>query len=219
MDCAHVDLFSAKRDYADVGARTATEAVLELLAHPAAERVTVGSRTQTQRPAAARPWSANIHTLELLKEREVLGRRLFVVSFEAEHVRHGLLPMTILVRAERARGTWRARKMSGVGGTGGGTSEPRVQLGGSWGRHGFCGGGRVHAARGEVARVRLSFDNGVVLEDETDAGWVLFLTDRPVERPQATVELLDARGDVIASSTWPWEPSLPETLLRQIARD
>jgi hypothetical protein len=125
--------------------------------------------------------------------------------------------MTILVRADRIGGTWTARRITGASGSGElPSTAPRVNLGGSWGGHGFCGGGRVEPAGAEVARVRLRFANGVELDDDTDGGWVLFLTNRAVERPNALVELVDPRGDVISSFDWPWSPDLPEELRRRI---
>ncbi len=126
------------------------------------------------------PWTADLDTVEILKEREILGRRVYVVSFEADHLRAGRLPMTMVVRAERVTGLgWVAR------GIGAGASvaephlaEPRVLLGGSWGMFGFCGGGRVVAPTAEIDRVRLRFGNGIELEDDTETGWVRLLHRR-----------------------------------------
>ena len=126
--------------------------------------------------------------------------------------------MTMVVRAERTPGAgWVARGIS----AGASVPEPeletpRVLLGGSWGRFGFCGGGRVCAAPPEIERVRLRFGNGIELEDDTESGWALFFTDRPVERPAAIVELLDADGAAVASHQWPAGPELPDALRRRI---
>jgi hypothetical protein len=203
-----------------MGARTAEEAVYELLGErvrsPAL--VSAGARTARQ-PFANRPWTADLGTVDILKQREVLGRRLFVVAFEAEHVHRGLTQMTALVRADRIGKTWMARRITGASGSGElPSSAPRVNLGGSWGGHGFCGGGRVEAAGADVVRVRVRFANGVELEDDTEGGWVLFFTDQPVERPNAEVELLDSSSVVISSFDWPWAPDLPEELHRRIRR-
>jgi hypothetical protein len=164
------------------------------------------------------PWSAHLDTVEILKERRILGRRVYVVRFEADHLRAGRLPMTMVVRAERTPGLgWVARGIS----AGASVPEPeldapRVLLGGSWGRFGFCGGGRVVGATPEIERVRLTFSNGIELEDDTESGWVLFFTDRAVERPAAVVNLLDAAGEIVASHQWPAGPDLPEALRRRI---
>jgi hypothetical protein len=164
------------------------------------------------------PWRADLGTVEIVKERRILGRRVYVVAFEADHLRAGRLPMTMVVRAERSPdGVWAARGIS----AGAAVPEPeleapRVLLGGSWGRFGFCGGGRVCAARFEVERARLRFGNRIELEDDTESGWVLFFTDRPVERPEAEVELLDAAGEVVASHGWPAGTDLPDVLRRRI---
>jgi hypothetical protein len=203
-----------------MGARTAEEAVHELLGQPTRPPALVSGRA----PAAAapqpfqhRPWTADLGTVDFLKQREVLGVRLFVVAFEAEHERRGFTQMTALIRADRFGKSWIARRITGASGAGNvPAAGPRVDLGGSWGGHGFCGGGRVDPAGTDVGRVRLRFANGVELEDDTEGGWVLFFTNRPVERPNATVELLDPGGEVISSFDWPWSPDLPEELRRRI---
>ena len=204
-----------------MGARTAEEAVYELLGQPARRPVLVRTGASgapaAPEPFRGRPWTADLGTIDFLKQREVRGRRLFVVAFEAEHVRHGIVQMTMLVRAHRLGSEWIARRITGVSGSGDmPPSVPSVNLGGSWGRHGFCGGGKVNPAGADVARVRVRFVNGIELEDDTDGGWVLFFTNRPVERPNADVELLDADGDVLSSFHWPWSPELPEELRRRI---
>ena len=200
-----------------MAAGTAEDAVFELLGRPARVRVTVGGGGPE--PFRGRPWTADLDTVEFLKEREVGGHRLYAVGFEAEHVRRGLVDLTVLVRADREREGWVARRITGVSGGGEGAPDaPRVDLGGSWGSHGFCGGGLVHDPSGAVRRVRLRFENGVELEDGTEGGWVLFFTDRPVERPNAQVELLDGSGAAVSSFAWPWPPDLPDELRRRIRR-
>jgi len=165
------------------------------------------------------PWTARLDTVEFVKQREVLGRRLFVVEFEADHVRNGLTTMQRIVQAERLGGSWIARGVTGAG-IGGDlqVQEPHVNLGGSWGRFGFCGGGRVHDPASLIDRVRLRFESGIECEDDTEAGWVLFYTDRPVRRPQAKVELVDASGQTVASYGWPPQRDLPQTLLARLPR-
>jgi hypothetical protein len=200
-----------------MGARSAEEAVYELLGQPSRSPALVSGRVAAApQPFQHRAWTPDLDTVDFLKQREVLGVRLFVVAFEAEHERRGFTQMTILVRADRFGGTWIARRITGASGSGELPSAPRVNLGGSWGPHGFCGGGRVEPAGVEVARVRLRFANGVELDDDTDGGWVLFFTNRPVERPNAQVELLDPSGELISSFDWPWSPDLPEELRRRI---
>ena len=159
---------------------------------PAARRrrpALAGARGDDRRATSAgisiggAPWTAHLDTVEILKERQILGRRVYVVRFEADHLRAGRLPMTMVVRAERTPGAgWVARGIS----AGASVPEPeldapRVLLGGSWGRFGFCGGGRVCAATPEIERVRLRFGNGIELEDDTESGWVAVL-HRPARR-------------------------------------
>ena len=178
--------------------------------------VRAGARTSPE-PFHGRSWTADLNTVDFLKERAFAGRRLFVVAFEAEHVRRGFLPMTMLVRADRYGPTWVARRITGASGAGElPPTIPSVNLGGSWGKHGFYGGGKVNAAGADVARVRVRFGNGVELEDTADNDWVLFFTSRPVERPNAEVEVLDPRGALLSSFHWPWSPDLPDELRRQL---
>jgi hypothetical protein len=170
--------------------------------------------------AGGPPWSARLDTIEFLKERVIGHRHVYAIGFEADHPRAGRVEMTMVVRAERVSGLgWVARGISA--GTDVGepdVTEPRVYLGGSWGRFGFCGGGKVYAAGAEVARVRLRFATGVELEADAEGGWVLFFTDEPVERPDATVELLDRNGEVLAAHEWPPRPDLADELRRRIPR-
>jgi hypothetical protein len=201
-----------------MGARTAEEAVYELLGQPAHTPALVSARAPAPpQPFQHRAWTADLGTVDFLKQREVLGVRLFALAFEAEHERRGITQMTMLVRADRIGEAWMARRITGASGSGElPSTAPRVNLGGSWGPHGFCGGGRVDPVGADVARVWLRFANGVELDDDTDGSWVLFFTNRPVERPNARVELLDPSGDPISSFDWPWSPDLPEELRRRI---
>jgi hypothetical protein len=203
-----------------MGERAAEQAVIDFLCAPARALAVVGGGSRTpQRLASARPWSADADSVEFLKERAVLGQRLYAVGFSADHVRHGPTHMTMLVRAERVRGSWTARSMSGVSGPAElPPTEPRVKLGGSWGHFGFCGGGPLFPAGADVARVRVRFANGVELDDDTEAGWVLFYTDMPVERPDATVELLDRRNEIVSRFEWPWARDLPDALRQRIPK-
>ena len=180
--------------------------------------VRTGAQVSRQ-PFQHRPWSADLGTVDFLKRRQVLGTHLFAVAFEAEHERRGFGLMTMLVRADQFGKTWIARRITGASGSGDlPSTAPHVNLGGSWGGHGFCGGGRVEPAGADVARVHVRFANGVELDDDTGGGWVLFFTDRPVERPNAEVELLDRNDEVISSFDWPWSPDLPDELRRRIRR-
>jgi hypothetical protein len=208
-------------------ARGPEQAVLDHIARvrPAARRRRpTGARADERRTPTAgiaiggAPWTAQLDTVEILKEREILGRRVYVVRFQADHLRAGRIEMTMVVRAERMPdGGWVARGISaGASMPEPELDAPRVLLGGSWGRFGFCGGGRVCAAPPQVERVRLRFSNGIELEDDVEQGWALFFTDRPVERPAAIVELLDATGSAVASHQWPAGPELPDALRRRI---
>src|SRR5262245_39077515 len=161
-------------------ARGPEQAVLDHIARvrPAPRRRPALSGARAVDPRGSRaaisiggaPWTAHLDTVEILKERRILGRRVYVVSFDADHLRAGQLQMTMVVRAERRPdGEWVARGIS----AGARVAEPELEapcvlLGGSWGRFGFCGGGRVCSASTEIERVRLTFGNEVALEDDTE---------------------------------------------------
>ena len=74
------------------------------------------------------------------------------------------------------------------------------------------------AAPPEIERVRLRFGNGIELEDDVESGWALFFTDEPVERPEATVELLDATARSSRATSGRPAPELPDALRRRIPR-
>src|SRR5262249_60336066 len=116
----------------------------ELLGQPARKPALVGAMGRRAAPGTGtsqsqqRPWTADLGTVDFLKEREVLGRRLFAVAFEAEHVRRGPTQMTMLVRADRIGRAWIARRLTGATGSGElPATAPRVNLGGSWGGPGL----------------------------------------------------------------------------------
>ena len=62
----------------------------------------------------------------------------------------------------------------------------------------FFAGGRVQSASAEVARVRLVWDDGYLLEDEVQNGAALFLGARDSIDP-ATAEFLDSAGRVVGA--------------------
>src|SRR5262245_42162196 len=100
-------------------ARGPEQAMLDHIARvrPAARRrrpAPTGGRADDRRTAGlsigGAPWTAHLDTVAILKERAILGRRVYVVAFEADHLRAGRLPMTMVVRAERVPGHgWVAR--------------------------------------------------------------------------------------------------------------
>jgi hypothetical protein len=193
---------------------------------PARERTLTGTRTAggpapiEAVAAGGPPWSPRLDTVEFLKERVIGNRHVYAIGFEADHPRAGRVDMTMIARAERVTGLgWVGRGVST--GTAVGepeVGEPRLYLGGSWGRFGFCGGGQIYPPAAAVARARLRFADGVELEADAEGGWALFFTHEPVERPDATVELLDGAGDVVATHEWPPRPDLADELRRRIPR-
>ncbi len=94
-------------------------------------------------------------------------------------------------------GGWRVRGGAGGAGDEPQRSTPWVNLaGGGWPDQ-FYAGGRIHDPGIDIARVELRFPSGLTLQDDTDAGVVLFITAQTVEMP-ATLAMLDRAGDDIA---------------------
>ena len=102
------------------------------------------------------------------------------------------------------QGIWRLTGAAGGGGSDPPRARPWVNMGAwGWPSHGFDGGGKVVGVGHEAAaRVRLTFKNGVQLEDDVGAGHVLFHSESAAELP-AQVDIFDARGQVLSSHQWP----------------
>ena len=103
-----------------------------------------------------------------------------------------------------------------------GKPDPYVSLGAYPGSR-FFAGGTVQSAEFDVARVRLVWDDGQVLEDQVENGVVLFLGSRESLDP-ATAEFLDhdrrlIGTHVIADRRARPARGAPSTRLRRAARD
>jgi hypothetical protein len=177
-------------------------AVLAYLAKPAVippPRVAGDSRP---RPGvfstlAGPRFTPDLDTVVFLKERHVFGRHLFVLGFEADdvhpwlghHYVEGLFYAELLSPGQwRAFGTARPAHLEGQ-------PRRRINLGFSASPTFFLANGTADA---EIARVRLRSSNGIELEDETEADWLLLCTDQPVEGPYE-LDLIDSTGAVVAT--------------------
>jgi hypothetical protein len=173
-------------------------AILEHLAWRPAEQEPLRRSGGAARPVprvGGKPFAADPATVRFLKERGIPGRRLFAVTFDDEQGQRWFW----LVAAERDQtGTWVAHGGAGGSGHGPEPDEPWVNLAGWWAPGRFYAGGQLLAASADVARVRLRCAKGVELEDDTDGGVVLFLTDRRTDTP-VTVEICNCEGQVVAS--------------------
>lgn len=140
---------------------------------------------------------ARPETIQILKTRALDARRLYAVTFEDTRGRHMLFYCHI---AQDTDGDWRFE-----GGAGGGTRDggphrghPWIKLGGGgWPRRFYAGGAVVEDDGQTVARARLRAANGVTVEDRSEDGIALFLTDDTVTLPVET-ELLDATGAIVS---------------------
>jgi len=134
-------------------------------------------------------------TIRCVKQRAIAGRRLYAVTFESRQ------PFPAqwrwLIAAEEDDDDWVAR-----GGAGRARKGPRARQ--TLGRSRWLGGPDRFYAGGDVlidqpiSRVRLTSRHGTTLKDNTEAGVVLFLTDRTIDLP-VTLELRDDAGQVLAS--------------------
>lgn len=170
-------------------------AVLEELTQLAPAAPAAVTPAQDVRPTAvmsagprARPGSVC-----LLKDRSIAGRRLYAVAYEGLDGH----PQRYLIGVEEEPSGWVTCGAAGGSGYPLRCTRPWVNLGGWWGTGRFYAGGDVVAADGACS-VRLTTADGVVLEDDTQAGVVLFLADCTVEVP-VRVELLDRAGATIAA--------------------
>lgn len=180
------------------------QAVFDHLAGPQG-RVHRRSRGAPGEPVAAvveggNPFSADLATVQFVKERATERRRLYYVTFEGVSVlddRRVRTSFAWVFPVEQHAGGWRT-----AGGAGGSRDElpvrePRVNLGGG-GSPGFYAGGRVLTAGIDIAHARLTCANHLVLEDNTESGVVLFITEREATLP-ATVDLYDRDGRHVSS--------------------
>ncbi len=174
------------------------DAIVADLTAPAAELPTPPTAPDTRpRPVVnrGRPFSAHSETIRCLKQRAIAGRRLYAITFDSQQ------PFPAqwrwLIAAEEEDHGWVASGGAGGAGEGPRRNEPWVNLAGWWGPNRFYAGGEVLSDQ-HISRVRLTTRDGITLEDDTEAGVVLFLADRSIELP-VTLELLDDAGQARAS--------------------
>ncbi len=145
-------------------------------------------------------FAAELATVRFVKERATEHRRLYYVTFEGVSVlddHRAPMHFEWVFAVEERGGGWRTTGGSGGGGGDRPSGTPRVNLGGAE-SPGFYAGGRVLTAGADIARVRLTCANRLVLEDDTEGGVVLFISDEKARFP-ATADLYDRRGRHVAS--------------------
>ncbi len=170
----------------------AKQAIIEFLSNPPETHVQVMRQEGEIARASA---------IRFLKERSIPHYQLYLVAYEAET---GQQRMGICFVKQDEAGLWQLRdywsETEGHALTKAerDTSQPWVQLGGFWGKEGtpFYAGGRVIDHGFGMARVRLISSNGQVLEDHVEYGFVLFLTEREMQRP-IEAELYDRSGVLV----------------------
>jgi hypothetical protein len=140
------------------------------------------------------PFSAIPDTIRCLKQRAIAGRRLYEVTFESQQPSPAQWQW--LIAAEQEDHGWVARGGAGGAGESPRRNEPWVNLAAWWGPDRFYAGGEVLSDQ-PIARVRLTSRDGTMLEDDTEAGVVLFLTDRTIDLP-VTLELCDITAHDLA---------------------
>ena len=136
-------------------------------------------------------------SVQVLKVRELPGRRLYAVPFLTHEGRSCFCSCEL---RQQKDGMWRVHGSAG-GGRGSPQHEtPWANVGGSPGNQssGCYFGGLVESnSTEEIARVRLISADGVILEDTVEEGVVLFQGQGPVRLP-LTTEFYDQAGKLIA---------------------
>jgi hypothetical protein len=142
---------------------------------------------------------ADPNSIRFLKSIESGNVEIHAVEFATI----GGEPRTSVIGITHDGGTWHVTGASGGGGSDPPRDGPWLNLG-AWGwPHAFSGGGKViGAGREAAALVRLTFANGVQLEDLIRDSYALFATESPVELP-AKVDIVNSRNDVLSSHGWP----------------
>jgi len=135
-------------------------------------------------------------TIEFVKTRLFPTCQLHSVTF-TDH--RGWTMHDLIKTWQDADGGWRVHVLGGGAGPDPHRSRPWVNFCAGFGPQDFSGGGNVVGDGAEQASsVRLTFANGVVLEDIVDNGVVLFFEPRAVVGP-ADVTVLDGDGTTLVS--------------------
>jgi len=135
-------------------------------------------------------------TIDFVKTRSFPTCELHSVTF----VDHRGRTMRDLIKTwQEPEGAWRVHVLGGGAGPDPHRTRPWVSVCAGFGPRDFSGGGHVAGDGAErAASVRLSFVDGIVLEDTVDNGVVLFFTPRAVVAP-ATVSVIDGTGATLVS--------------------
>lgn len=179
------------------------DVVLEMLDRPVGRREVLARSdggVETAIVSGGNAFDADIATVRCLKQRSSGRGRVYFVTFDGSIPARGseIHSFDYVVALDRDKdGGWRT-----IGAAGGARSlpprpSPWINLAGGNGGGHFYAGGRVDNARIEVCGVRLSFADGIALEDDVENGVALFITDGPVSMP-AAAELYDSHGDRVA---------------------
>jgi hypothetical protein len=188
-----------------VSASDPEQAILDELAGPAGQwepgPISPGG-IQSGIVRGGNPFQADPSTIRFVKHHESGRRQIYFVTFEGA-IPHrdpdDRIPWSYVFPVERGPdGGWQVR--GGAGGAGDQPARPTpwVNLGGGGWPDQFYAGGRIDNAGIDIAGLELRFANGLTLEDDTDAGVALFITDETVEMP-ATIALLDQAGKEVAT--------------------
>ena len=192
-----------------MGAPDPEQAILDELAGPAGHWEPGGTSRGGIQSGIVRdgnPFQADPSTIRLVKHRESERRHVYFVTFDGTIARLGpdsRYPWSYVFPVEPdPAGGWRVRGGAGGAGDGPQRATPWINLaGGGWPDQ-FYAGGTIGTAGVDIASVELRFANGLTLEDDSDTGVALFITDRAVDLP-ATVALIDPSGTEVATHAFP----------------
>ncbi len=135
-------------------------------------------------------------TIEFVKSKSFPTCQLH----EVDYINHKGWAMHVLIKTwQEEEGTWKVHPCGGGAGPHPHRSQPWVNFTAGFGPKGFMGGGHVVGDGIENARsVRLTFANGIEIEDTVDNGVVLFFEPHRVVAP-AEVAVIDGNGGALVT--------------------
>jgi len=138
---------------------------------------------------------ADPSTIVFERTRVLPSCHMHSVSFTSHR---GLAEVLVIRTWQDPDGSWAIAPIGGGGRGPSRRSKPWVNFTAGFGPDGFAAGGDVEGTGSEMARtVRLTFADGLVMEDAVENGVVLFFEPVGVSFP-ADAEILDARGGRLA---------------------
>jgi sugar (pentulose or hexulose) kinase len=166
--------------------------VAHLVREPRVVATSTGPSGVTSSTVSGGP-GADPATIVFQKTRTLATCRMHSVAFTNQQ---GLAVEWVIRTWQKSDGSWVVAPVGG-GGHAPMRTKPWLNLAAQWGPDHFAAGGHVEGTGSELAvKVRLVFADGFTLEDNVDAGIVLFFEPRSLAFP-ADVVILDEHGGLL----------------------